>query len=62
MTGLRGLNDGAVLVEGGECPDMVAGRCTRPRDASLPVRDGTPCGFPAPTRAYRGPEPNPAEG
>jgi len=31
------------------------------RDAGIQVRDGTPCGFAPPTRAYRGPEPNPIE-
>ena len=42
--------------------DMVAGRYKLPWDASIQVRDGTSCGFPAPTRAYRGAEPNPLEG
>ena len=60
---------GYVAVQGGaqDCPytfmrDMVAGRYKLPWDASIQVRDGTPCGFAAPTRAYRGPEPNPLEG
>ena len=59
---------GYVAVKGGaqDCPytfmhDMVAGRYQLPWDASIQVRDGTPCGFDAPTRAYRGPEPNPFE-
>ena len=59
---------GYVAVKGGaqDCPysymrDMVDGRYKLPWDASIQVRDGTPCGFDAPTRAYRGPEPNPVE-
>jgi len=59
---------GYVAVQGGaqDCPytfmqDMVAGRYKLPWDASITVRDGTPCGFAAPTRAYRGEEPNPVE-
>ena len=59
---------GYVAVQGGamDCPytfmqDMVAGRYKLPWDASIQVRDGTPCGFAPPTRAYRGPEPNPVE-
>jgi formamidase len=56
---------GYVAVKGGaqDCPytfmqDMVAGRYRLPWDASIAVRDGTPCGFAAPTRSYRGAEPN----
>jgi len=52
-------------VKGGaqDCPytfmqDMVAGRYRLPWDASIQVRDGTPCGFAAPVRDYRGAEPN----
>jgi formamidase len=59
---------GYVAVQGGaqDCPytfmqDMVAGRYRLPWDASIQVRDGTPCGFAAPTRRYRGAEPNPLE-
>ncbi len=59
---------GYVAVKGGaqDCPytfmqDMVAGRYQLPWDASIQVRDGTPCGFAAPTRGYRGAEPNPLE-
>jgi formamidase len=55
---------GFVAVKGGaqDCPytymqDMVAGRYRLPWDASVQVKDGTSCGFPAPTRSYRGPEP-----
>jgi formamidase len=40
---------------------MVAGRYRLPWDDTIAVRDGTPCGFAAPTRAYRGAEPNPFE-
>ncbi|MFZ2649307.1 MAG: formamidase [Burkholderiaceae bacterium] len=60
---------GYVAVRGGamDCPytfmqDMVAGRYRLPWDASIQVRDGQPCGFAAPARAYRAPEPNPLEG
>jgi formamidase len=42
--------------------DMVAGRYRLPWDATIQVRDGTPCGFAAPVRDYRGAEPNPLEG
>jgi formamidase len=42
--------------------DMVAGRYRLPWDGAVQVRDGTPCGFDAPTRSYRGAEPNPFEG
>ena len=56
---------GYVAVKGGaqDCPytfmqDMVAGRYRLPWDASITVRDGTPCGFAAPTRSYQGAEPN----
>ena len=59
---------GYVAVKGGamDCPytfmqDMVAGTFRLPWDATIQVRDGTPCGFDAPTRAYRGAEPNPVE-
>ena len=59
---------GYVAVQGGaqDCPytfmhDMVAGRYKLPWDASIQVRDGTSCGFEAPTRRYRGAEPNPIE-
>lgn len=59
---------GYVAVQGGaqDCPytfmhDMVAGRYRLPWNDSIQVRDGTPCGFEAPTRRYRGPEPNPWE-
>ena len=59
---------GYVAVKGGamDCPytfmqDMVAGTYRLPWDATIQVRDGTPCGFDAPTRAYRGAEPNPVE-
>lgn len=48
---------GYVAVKGGaqDCPytymhDMVAGRYKLPWDVE--VKDGTPCGFPAPTRTY----------
>jgi formamidase len=60
---------GYVAVQGGaqDCPytfmqDMVAGRYRLPWDGAVQVRDGTPCGFDAPTRSYRGAEPNPFEG
>jgi formamidase len=56
---------GYVAVKGGaqDCPytfmqDMVAGRYRLPWDASIQVRDGTPCGFATPTRQYQGAEPN----
>jgi len=59
---------GYVAVQGGaqDCPytfmhDMVAGRYKLPWDGTVQVRDGTPCGFAAPSRSYRGPEPNPFE-
>jgi formamidase len=59
---------GYVAVQGGaqDCPytfmkDMVAGTYMLPWDADIQVRDGTPCGFAPPTRAYRGPETNPLE-
>ena len=50
-----------------DCPytfmqDMVAGRYKLPWDASVQVKDGTPCGFAIPTRKYIGAEPNPLEG
>jgi formamidase len=57
-----------VAVKGGaqDCPytfmhDMVNGRYRLPWNASIQVRDGTPCGFAAPERKYRGPEVNPFE-
>jgi formamidase len=60
---------GYVAVQGGaqDCPytfmkDTVAGTYQLPWDADIQVRDGTPCGFAAPTRAYHGPEVNPLEG
>jgi formamidase len=60
---------GYVAVRGGaqDCPytfmqDMVAGRYRLPWDATIQVRDGTPCGFAAPVRSYQGAEPNPLEG
>jgi formamidase len=50
---------GYVAVKGGamDCPytymhDMVNGRYKLPWDASIAVRDGTSCGFDAPTRSY----------
>ena len=56
---------GYVAVKGGaqDCPytfmqDMVAGRYRLPWDASIQVRDGTPCGFATPTRQYQGAEAN----
>ena len=56
---------GYVAVKGGamDCPytfmqDMVAGRYKLPWDADIQVRDGTPCGFAPPERAYAGAEPN----
>ncbi|MDH4393830.1 MAG: formamidase [Aquabacterium sp.] len=59
---------GYVAVQGGaqDCPytfmqDMVAGRYKLPWDASIQVRDGSPCGFEPPSRRYFGPEPNPME-
>ncbi len=59
---------GYTAVEGGamDCPctfmqDMVAGNYKLPWDASIQVRDGTACGFPAPARSYIGAEPNPGE-
>ena len=71
---LTGVDDGVAQrphdgEQGGaqDCPytfmkDMVAGRYKLPWDASIQVRDGTPCGFEAPTRAYFGAEKNPFEG
>ncbi len=54
---------GYVAVQGGaqDCPytfmqDMVAGQYKLPWDADVQVKDGTSCGFPAPTRRYIGPE------
>jgi formamidase len=60
---------GYVAVKGGamDCPytfmqDMVAGRYKLPWDATVQVRDGTPCGFAPPERAYAGAEANPLDG
>jgi formamidase len=57
---------GYVAVAGGamDCPytfmqDMVAGQFRWPWEDSVQVTDGTSCGFPVPTRSYRGPESNP---
>jgi formamidase len=54
---------GYVAVRGGaqDCPytfmqDMVKGTYKLPWDETIQVRDGTPCGFAPPTRAYAGPE------
>jgi formamidase len=49
-----------------DCPytfmrDMVAGTYRLPWDASIQVRDGTPCGFAPPERRYAGAEPNPVD-
>ncbi len=59
---------GYVAVKGGamDCPytfmqDMVNGSYRLPWTDSVQVTDGTPCGFAAPTRAYKGPEANPLE-
>jgi len=46
-----------------DCPytfmhDMVAGTAKLPWEDQVLVTDGQPCGFDAPTRAYRGAEPN----
>ena len=50
---------GYVAVKGGamDCPytfmqDMVAGRYKLPWDATIQVRDGTPCGFAPPDARY----------
>jgi formamidase len=60
---------GYVAVKGGaqDCPytfmtDMVNGHYKLPWDASIQAKDGSSCGFAAPTRSYRGAEPNPLEG
>jgi formamidase len=52
---------GYVAVRGGaaDCPytymrDLVAGRYRLPWESEVQVTDGTSCGFPAPTRSYRG--------
>ena len=57
---------GYVAVAGGamDCPytfmqDMVSGNFQLPWEDTVQVTDGTSCGFAPPTRAYRGPEPNP---
>jgi formamidase len=59
------LHRGYVAVKGGamDCPytfmhDMVAGTAKLPWEDQVLVTDGQPCGFDAPTRAYRGAEPN----
>jgi formamidase len=53
---------GFTAVRGGaqDCPythqqDLVAGRYRLPWEDEVQVTDGTSCGFPAPTRTYRGP-------
>jgi formamidase len=58
---------GFVAVKGGarDCPytymkDMVAGRYRVPWESEVAATDGTSCGFPAPSREYRGEEPMPA--
>ncbi|EWS63606.1 Formamidase [Hydrogenophaga sp. T4] len=55
---------GYVAVKGGaqDCPytymhDMATGTYQLPW--TVDVTDGTPCGFDAPTRSYKGPEPHP---
>jgi formamidase len=60
---------GYVAVKGGamDCPytfmqDMVAGRYKLPWDATIQVRDGTPCGFAPPERRYAGAETNLLDG
>jgi formamidase len=57
---------GYVAVKGGaqDCPytfmqDMVAGRFRLPWEDRVRITDGSSCGFPAPGRAYRGPEAHP---
>jgi formamidase len=52
---------GYVAVKGGaqDCPytfmqDMVRGEYRLPWEADVKVTDGTPCGFPAPERLYKG--------
>jgi formamidase len=59
---------GYVAVKGGamDCPytfmqDMVKGSFRLPWTDSIQVTDGTPCGFAAPTRSYKGAEANPLE-
>ena len=37
--------------------DLVAGRYKLPWEDKVLVTDGTPCGFPAPTRVYAPEEP-----
>jgi formamidase len=39
--------------------DMAAGRYSLPWSARVKVTDGTGFGFPAPVRAYKGPEEHP---
>ena len=34
--------------------DLVAGRYRLPWEDEVQVKDGTSCGFPAPSRSYRG--------
>ena len=52
---------GYVAVEGGarDCPytfmrDLVAQKYRLPWEAEVAVKDGTSCGFPAPTRTFGG--------
>ncbi len=59
---------GYVAVKGGarDCPytymqDLVAGRYRLPWEDEIVHKDGTSCGFPAPTREYAGAEPSPLE-
>jgi formamidase len=54
---------GFVAVKGGarDCPytymkDLVAGRYRLPWESEVMATDGTSCGFPAPSREYRGEE------
>ncbi len=56
---------GYVAVQGGaqDCPytfmrDLVAGRYRLPWEGEVVHTDGTSCGFAAPTRSFRGSEPN----
>jgi formamidase len=54
--GHRGYS--AVRGGAGDCPysymqDLVAGRYRLPWEAEVRITDGTSCGFPAPSRAYR---------
>jgi formamidase len=59
---------GYVAVKGGagDCPytfmrDLVAGRYRLPWEGEVVHTDGASCGFPAPSRRYRGAEPAPAD-